>query len=158
MAALLALHGLATPGFLVGMNGVVAFTGGATLPVGAAVLALAALPSVRRARSVRPLIVLQIVLLSAILALGAVGMLVPSTVPSVPATRSTEAYVLLAVGLILFAVLTLRALRTFLLTRRPPTWWSRSGSSGWPRPCLRRCSSATWSSVGGWATASNCSG
>ena len=119
MAALLALHGIATPGILVGMNGVVAFTGGATLPVGAAVLALSALPSVRRVRSVRPLIVLQIVLLSTILALGAVGMLVPSTVPSVPATRSTEAYVLLAVGLILFAVLTLRALRTFLLTRRP---------------------------------------
>ncbi len=34
MAALLCLHGLATPGVLVGMNGVVAFTGGATLPVG----------------------------------------------------------------------------------------------------------------------------
>jgi putative nucleotidyltransferase with HDIG domain len=119
MAALLALHGIATPGILVGMNGVVAFTGGATLPVGAAVLALAALPSIRRTRDVRPLIGLQIVLLSAILTLGVVGMLVPSTVPSVPATRSTEAYVLLAVGLILFALLTLRALRTFLLTRRP---------------------------------------
>ena len=118
MAALLALHGLATPGFLVGMNGVVAFTGGTTLPVGAAVLALSALPSVRRMRSVRPLIALQIVLLSTILALGAVGMLVPSSVPSVPAARSNEAYVLLAVGLVLFAILTLRALRTFLLTRR----------------------------------------
>ena len=86
MAALLALHGIATPGILVGMNGVVAFTGGATLPVGAAVLALAALPSVRRTRNVRPLLALQIVLLSAILTLGVVGMLVPSAVPSVPAT------------------------------------------------------------------------
>ena len=118
MAALLALHGIATPGILVGMNGVVAFTGGATLPVGAAVLALSALPSVRRTRDVRPLIALQIVLLSAILTLGVVGMLVPSAVPSVPAPRSTEAFVVLAVGLSLFAVLTLRALRTFLLTRR----------------------------------------
>ena len=118
MAALLALHGIATPGILVGMNGVVAFTGGATLPVGAAVLALAALPAVRRTRNVRPLIALQIVLLSAILTLGVVGMLVPSAVPNVPATRSTEAYVVLAVGLSLFALLTLRALRTFLLTRR----------------------------------------
>jgi putative nucleotidyltransferase with HDIG domain len=34
MAALLALHGIATPGVLVGYNGLVAFTGGATLPVG----------------------------------------------------------------------------------------------------------------------------
>jgi hypothetical protein len=43
MAALLALHGLATPGIIVSWNGLVAFTGGATLPVGAAILALAAL-------------------------------------------------------------------------------------------------------------------
>lgn len=118
MAALLALHGIATPGILVGMNGVVAFTGGATLPIGAAVLALSALPSVRRTRDVRPLLALQIVLLSAILTLGVVGMLVPSTVPNVPTPRSTEAFVVLAVGLSLFALLTLRALRTFLLTRR----------------------------------------
>src|SRR5919199_6000538 len=31
MAALLALHGFATPGILVGVNGVVSFSGGATL-------------------------------------------------------------------------------------------------------------------------------
>ncbi len=118
MAALLALHGLATPGFLVGMNGVVGFTGGATLPVGAAVLALSALPSLRRPRNVRPLIVLQIALLTGVLALGTVGILVPSAVPSVPEPRSAEAFVVLAVGLTLFALLTLRALRTYLLTRR----------------------------------------
>jgi putative nucleotidyltransferase with HDIG domain len=118
MAALLALHGFATPGFLVEMNGVVGFTGGATLPVGAAVLALSALPSLRRPQSVRPLIVLQIVLLAGVLALGTVGILVPSAVPSVPEPRSTEAYVVLAAGLCLFALLTLRALRTYLLTRR----------------------------------------
>ena len=53
MAALLALHGLATPGMIVGWNGLVAFTGGATLPVGAAVLVLAALPSVNRRRCTR---------------------------------------------------------------------------------------------------------
>jgi MFS family permease len=118
MAGLLALHGIATPGMLVGMNGVVGFTGGATLPVGAAVLALSALPSLRRPRNVRPLILLQIALLSAVLAVGAVGMLVPSTVPNVPEPRSPEAFILLAVGLTLFGLLTLRALRTFLLTRR----------------------------------------
>ena len=52
MAALLVVHGLATPGILVGFNGVVAFSGAATLPVGGAVLALAALPgSAARAAS-----------------------------------------------------------------------------------------------------------
>jgi len=40
MASLLALRGLATPGVVVGSNGVVSLTGGATLPVGGAILAL----------------------------------------------------------------------------------------------------------------------
>jgi putative nucleotidyltransferase with HDIG domain len=118
MAALLALHGLATPGVLIGMSGVIAFTGGATLPVGAAVLALSALPSLRRTRKVRNLVILQAVLLCGVLSLGIVGMLVPSAVPGVPETGSGPALALLAVGLTLFGVLTLRALRTFLLTRR----------------------------------------
>src|SRR5438874_829240 len=34
MAGLLALHGLATPGIFVGVNGVIAITGGLTLPLG----------------------------------------------------------------------------------------------------------------------------
>jgi HD-GYP domain-containing protein (c-di-GMP phosphodiesterase class II) len=118
MAALLALHGIATPGILVGMNGVVAFTGGATLPVGAAVLALSALPSLRRPRKVRNLVLLQIVLLAGVLLLGAIGMLFPSVVPAVPETGSTAAIALLVVGMALFALLTIRAIRTYLLTRR----------------------------------------
>jgi HD-GYP domain-containing protein (c-di-GMP phosphodiesterase class II) len=118
MAALLALHGIATPGILVGMNGVVAFTGGATLPVGAAVLALSALPSLRRTRKVRNLVLLQIALLTGVLALGAIGMVFPSVVPAVPETGSTAAIALLIVGMALFALLTIRAIRTYLLTRR----------------------------------------
>jgi HD-GYP domain-containing protein (c-di-GMP phosphodiesterase class II) len=118
MAALLALHGIATPGMLVGDNGVVSFTGGATLPVGGAVLALSALPSLRRPGGVRPLLVLQAALLVAILALGAVGLASPSSVPGVPEPRSTAALTLLAVGLLFYGLLGLRALRTFMLTRR----------------------------------------
>lgn len=118
MASLLAIHGLATPGVLVGYNGVIAFTGGATLPAGAAVLALTALPALRRPKSVRPLIVLQIVLLTCVITLGVVGMLVPSAVPNVPTPGSPEALAALAVGVVLFGLLAARALRTFLLTRR----------------------------------------
>src|SRR5712692_10629878 len=44
MAALLAVHGLSTPGVILGQNGLIAVTRAATLPVGAAVLTLAALP------------------------------------------------------------------------------------------------------------------
>ena len=52
MAALLAVHGLVTPGVLVGMNGVIAITGAATLPVGAAVLALSGVPRLNSPRSI----------------------------------------------------------------------------------------------------------
>jgi len=118
MASLLAIHGLATPGVLIGDNGVIALTGGATLPVGAAVLALSALPALRRPKSVRPLIALQAVLLAGVITLGAVGMLAPSAVPYVPQPGSPAAVSALFVGLALFGLLAARALRTFLLTRR----------------------------------------
>ena len=52
MATLLAVHGLVTPGVLVGKNGVIALTGAATLPVGAAVLALSGPRGSRAATSI----------------------------------------------------------------------------------------------------------
>ena len=48
MTALFAIHALATPGFIVGPNGVIALAGGLSVPVGAGLLALTALPSLRR--------------------------------------------------------------------------------------------------------------
>ena len=118
MAALLGLHGLATPGFIVEMNGVVAFTGAATLPVGGAILALSALPSLRRPRRLRPLIALEIVLMVGILALGTVGLLRPSFVPSVPEPGSAPALAALVAGSLFYLLVGLRALGTFALTRR----------------------------------------
>ena len=118
MAALLTLHGLSSPGVLVGFNGLVSFTGGATLPVGAAVLALTALPSVQRPQNVGRLLVLEATLLAAVVAAGATGMLKPSAVPSVPEPGSPLAVGTLVVGLLLFGFLAVRAVNTFLLTRR----------------------------------------
>jgi putative nucleotidyltransferase with HDIG domain len=118
MAALLAIHGLATPGVLVGYNGVIALTGAATLPVGGAILALSALPGLRRPLDIRPLLVLQALALVAVIGLGTVGMLAPTLVPSVPDPGSPAAIVALVVGVSFFAVLLLRALKTYLLTRR----------------------------------------
>jgi putative nucleotidyltransferase with HDIG domain len=118
MAALLAIHGLATPGALIGPNGVIALTGAATLPVGGAVLALSALPSLRRPHSIRALLVLQAVSVVAVIGLGVIGMAIPSVVPAVPAPGSPAAIVALCVGVFLYSILVLRALKTYLLTRR----------------------------------------
>jgi hypothetical protein len=116
MSALLAIHGLATPGVIVGMNGVLALTGAATLPAGAAVLSLSAAPPLRRPRNMGPLLVLQAFLLVTVFFL--IGLAVPHVVPSVPTPGSKPAWAALVVGAALFSVLLLRALKTYLLTRR----------------------------------------
>src|SRR6478735_1123868 len=88
MAALLAVHGLVTPGVLVGNNGVVALTGAATLPVGAAVLALSTLAVVNERRSIPLLLGLVAAIVAIILTVSLVGVLVPRLVPSGPDGRS----------------------------------------------------------------------
>jgi hypothetical protein len=118
MAALLGLHGLATPGYFAGSMGVVTVTGGATLPVGAAILALSVLPLPRPLCGVKPLLVLEGVLLTVVLGLGASALAFPDLMPQVPAANSRIALCVLALGLGLFGVLAIRACRTFLLTRR----------------------------------------
>jgi HD-GYP domain-containing protein (c-di-GMP phosphodiesterase class II) len=118
MAALLLLHGLATPGVIVDGYGVSAFTGGATLPIGGAILALGALSALRRPAAVRPLLWLLAAGVVFILALGVAAMAEPGLVPAVPEPRSTAAWIVLAAGLAFYAVLFWRALRTYRLTRR----------------------------------------
>src|SRR4051794_12463275 len=118
MTALLAIHGIATPGIVVGANGIVALFGGASLPVGGAVLALSALPAMRRPPSIRWVIALQIGLAALVIGLGTVGLLVPSAVPGVPRPGSVPAVLLLVVGAVFFALLAYRAVRTYTLTRR----------------------------------------
>jgi hypothetical protein len=118
MTALLAVHGMATPGVIVGPNGVIALAGGISLPAGGAVLALSALPSLRRPRRMGPLLALQAGLAVAIVALGVLGLVFPSLVPAVPKRGSVEAVPVMILGVALFTLLAHRALRTFALTRR----------------------------------------
>jgi len=118
MAALLALHGFATPGVWVGANGVSAVTGGVTLPVGALILAVSVLPLPRVFRNVRPFLALEGLVLLFVFALGTSALAWPGLIPMVPQPGGRAALALLAAGLALFGLVTLRALRTFLLTRR----------------------------------------
>jgi HD-GYP domain-containing protein (c-di-GMP phosphodiesterase class II) len=118
MAALLAVHGLVTPGVLVGPNGLIALTGAATLPVGGAVLALAALPAFAGPRAIRRILAVEAVLGAAIVVLSVIGAAVPSLVPSLPEPRSPAAIALFAVGLAVYGALGVRATNTYVLTRR----------------------------------------
>jgi putative nucleotidyltransferase with HDIG domain len=118
MAALLCLHGVATPGFITGMNGVVALTGAATLPVGCCVLALGSLPSLRDQRIIAPLIALLVLGATLILGLGASAIIRPSLVPAVPEAGGPTALIVLGVGLTACALLVVRAFRTYRLTQR----------------------------------------
>jgi HD-GYP domain-containing protein (c-di-GMP phosphodiesterase class II) len=120
MAALLALHGISTPGVLFPSEqyGAVMLTGGATLPAGAAILALSTFELPSFLRGVKPLLILQAVLLVLVFAVGITGMADPGILPRVPAANSDLALGVLAFGLCLFAILATRAVRTFLLTRR----------------------------------------
>src|SRR5256714_900662 len=118
MAALLAVHGLTTPGVLIGNNGLIAVSGAATLPVGGCVMALSALPQFGSARAIPRVLGVQITLACAIVVFSLVGALDPMVVPGVPAPRSTAALLLFALGLAVYGALAIRATNTFLLTRR----------------------------------------
>ena len=120
MAALLLVHALATPEVLLGEDdtGLLAFAGGATLPVGAAILCLAAHPRLRGQEGLGLFRRVQVAMVAWILLLGAIGFADPALVPSQPAARGGPAITTLLVSLGLFALLARRAWRTFSLTRR----------------------------------------
>jgi putative nucleotidyltransferase with HDIG domain len=123
MAALLFLHGLATPDVILeeqpgDQTSLLAFAGGATLPVGGAILALAAWPQALRSEAVPAILKLQAVVTTGIVALGALGMADPDLLPTQPAPNSPVAIALFVVGVTLLAAVAWRALRTFILTRR----------------------------------------
>src|SRR6266545_3243967 len=68
--------------------------------------------------AIRELLALQALGAAAVLALGIAGMAVPSLVPAVPKPGSAPAWTALALGAFFYGVLALRALKTYLLTRR----------------------------------------
>jgi HD-GYP domain-containing protein (c-di-GMP phosphodiesterase class II) len=149
MTGLLAVHGLATYDFLVGENGVGAFSGAAVLPIGGFVLALSALPQLRRPQMIRPLVAFQIFVLLAVLGLGTIGLLFPDSVPPVPETDSAPALIVLALGLAFFFVITVRAIRTFTLTRRRADFVVVLGLV-WLAVALQSQLLLSWSELGWW--------
>jgi putative nucleotidyltransferase with HDIG domain len=95
-----------------------ALAGGATLPVGGAILALAAWPGALRPSAVPRLLALEVAVAVAIVAIGLLGMLNETLLPTQPQPNSPVAIVALVVGLGLLFLIAWRALRTYILTRR----------------------------------------
>jgi HD-GYP domain-containing protein (c-di-GMP phosphodiesterase class II) len=151
MGALLALHGLSTPGFIVPkMNGVIMLTGGATLPAGAVVLALSSYGVPRRlGLDVRRLLVIEAVLLAVILGLGMSAIYFPSLVPPVPEANSPGALAILAVTLVIFLHLGARAFKTFLLTHRATDLVVAVGIA-WLATSLVAALTMTYTQLGWW--------
>jgi HD-GYP domain-containing protein (c-di-GMP phosphodiesterase class II) len=149
MAALLCLHGLTTPGVLMGDNGVVAFTGGATLPIGGALLALGAVPALRRPSAVKPLLIATALLVAGIVGLGLAAVLEPDLVPSVPEPGGPAALTLLVLGLVLYGILALRAWRTYVLARRPGDLVVATGIA-WLAAALAAALLLGWWHLGWW--------
>jgi HD-GYP domain-containing protein (c-di-GMP phosphodiesterase class II) len=118
MAGLLLIHGLSSPGMLVDAYGPAALSGAITLPVGAAVLLLSALPPFRGQRRIGWLLVLQGAMLAAIAGFGVFALVRPAVLPALPEAESNGAFVLLLAGLTAYGYLALRTLDAFLLTQR----------------------------------------
>jgi HD-GYP domain-containing protein (c-di-GMP phosphodiesterase class II) len=118
MAVMLVLHALATPGVLIGDNGLVQAAGALNIPFGGAILAATALPALRRPRGARNLLRVQLAVLAALVLIGTAGLVVPGLIPVIPRYETTEAELVFVVGAAMLTVLAYRAGRTFLLTRR----------------------------------------
>ena len=118
MTAMLAVHGIATPGVLSARTASSPSRAACRCPSAPWSSRSPRCPPCATARRMAPLLALQAALAAAVLALGAAGLLWPALVPAVPASGSRAALVLMTVGLALFAMLANRAVRTFALTRR----------------------------------------
>jgi len=118
MTLLMGFHGLATPGVILGPNGLVAMAGGAALPVGAALLSLAALPELRRPAQLTRIVAALTALLLTITLAGTAAMLWPDHIPAMPQYGTPPATAFMLVGLALYGMVLPRAVRTFVLTRR----------------------------------------
>ena len=120
MAALLAVHGLTTPGFLVESEytAAVGVAGALAVPLGGAVILATLLSRPRQLGYVRDLVLLQAGIVAAVLAFGGLALLQPQTIPEIPVALRPLVWWVVGANALIYGVLSMRALRTFQLTRR----------------------------------------
>ncbi len=118
MSEMLIVHALATPGALIGTNGVVEVFGALNLPFSGLILSASALPALRRPQNVRKLLRLEFAVVATLAAVGAAALVFASHLPIVPTPSSLAAELIFATTAPPLVLLAWRASRTFLLTRR----------------------------------------
>jgi HD-GYP domain-containing protein (c-di-GMP phosphodiesterase class II) len=118
MAVLLVIHALATPDVLLGENGLVQIAGALNVPIGGAILAASALPPLRRPHRARRLLLTQLVAIALLAATGALLLARPRALPVFPRPTGLESALIFAAGGACLGLLSWRAGRTYLLTRR----------------------------------------
>ena len=152
MAALLAVHGLTTPGFLIedGYYAAVGVSGALAVPLGGAVILATLLSRPRSRGHVRDLVYLQAGVVVAAVAFGLLALLDPGAIPSVPVALRPLVWWIVGVNALVYGVLALRALRTFQLTRRVGDLAVVAGLTWLAIAVATYLLSPTWS-VGFWA-------
>lgn len=118
MATMLVIHALATPGVLVGDNGLMQLAGALNVPAGAAILTVAALPTLDGRAHARSRSWIPVALAGALATAGAVALVNAAQITSVPRPGSPAARLVFVIGACALALLAWRAGRTYLLTRR----------------------------------------
>jgi HD-GYP domain-containing protein (c-di-GMP phosphodiesterase class II) len=120
VAALLAVHGLTTPGFLVESRytAAVGLAGALAVPLGGAVILATLLSRPRQLGYVRDLLLLQAGVVATVLAFGGLALLQPQTIPQIPVALRPLVWWFVGANALIYGVLAMRALRTFQLTRR----------------------------------------
>jgi hypothetical protein len=120
IAALLAVHGLTTPGFLIDSDytAAVGLSGALAVPLGGGVILASLLSRPRELGYVRDLVLLQIGVVAVMVCFGGLALLAPATIPSIPVALRPLVWWIVAGNALIYGVLALRALRTFQLTRR----------------------------------------
>jgi putative nucleotidyltransferase with HDIG domain len=149
MGATLAVHGLVTVEGPFESYWLGALSGGASLPLGAAALLLTGVPALCQTARIRGLLVANVAALTTIVVVTTVGITFPEALPSLPAADSPLAVTLLVAGEVSLALVALRALRTFVLTRRSADLLVLVGLA-WLGAAMVGALLMTWMELGWW--------